>query len=344
MTRILGLGHHVPQQIVSNEMLTAYMDTSDEWIKQRSGIAMRRWSRVGDQTTKGESNFELALGASKKALTMASLNSDDIDGVVYASISPDNDSPGSGALLLRELFSGRGVPLFEVRNHCAGFIYALYIARAYIESGTWRNVLVLGGELQSTGLDLSDAGRGTAVLFGDGFGAVILGAMQVSSSSDIKSPAGILSVILESDGAHADRLGVKCPSFARPVPVCAEDFSPEDGGAYPHMDGKFVFKMASTKMPEVVRKVVAKGGFQLEDLKLVVPHQANQRILDMLGNELGIADRVYSNIASYGNTTAGSIPIALSEAYHEGLISSGDLIALVSFGAGFSWGAALIRW
>ncbi|MBX7144118.1 MAG: ketoacyl-ACP synthase III [Oligoflexia bacterium] len=337
MARVLGTGHAVPRHVVTNADLTAFMETSDEWIQQRSGIRERRWSRQGFATQGEARNVDLALEALHMALSSAKIDSSALDAVVYATITPDEEFPGSGVLLQELLAPAKAVPVFEVRNHCAGFIYALAVARAYIDSGTYKHVAVIGCELQSTGLLLSSAGRGTAVLFGDGAGAFVLGA------STFDQP-GIIGIELCSDGAFADKLGVDAPGFARACALQASHFDGEQPLTAPRMEGQLVFKMASQKMPEVIRKVLQKCGLGLENLDVIVPHQANQRIIEMVGRDLGCPEKIISNIARYGNTTAASIPLALSEAVTQGKIQHGQLVCLVSFGAGFSWGAALIRW
>jgi 3-oxoacyl-[acyl-carrier-protein] synthase-3 len=333
MAKILGTGHALPAQRVTNEDLKKWMDTSDEWIRQRSGISERRWSRQGNSANGGPSNTDLAEQASRLALKNAKLNAQDIDAIVFATITPDNEMPGSGVILHQRLCPDKKLHILEVRNHCTGFLYALCAAQAYIESGLYSRVLVIGAELQSTGLQLDTAGRGTAVLFGDGAGAVVLGPGD-----------GIIAQEFASDGNYAAALGIEAPCFARPHAYALSDFEGDAPAVSPRMEGPLVFKMASQAMPQMVRQVLAKAGFAIEDVKLIVPHQANQRILDMLGKDLGCPEKVFSNIALYGNTTAGTIPIALSECVEAGKIKAGDLVCLVSFGAGFAWGAILLRY
>ncbi|MBN8548126.1 MAG: beta-ketoacyl-ACP synthase 3 [Deltaproteobacteria bacterium] len=337
MAYIAGVGQCVPSHVVTNAELSTYMETSDEWIQQRSGIKERRWARRGNESVGEMGNSDMAERAARSALTQARLTANDIDAIVYATMSPDNEFPGSGTLLAQALCPDRAIPVFEVCNHCTGFLYGLSVARAYIDSGAYRTVLLIGSELLSTGLMLSNEGRATAVLFGDGCGAAI-----VRSSED---PArSILSLDLVSDGAYADKLGVLAPSFARPAPIEVSDFEGEAPAAAPRMDGPFIFKMASLKMPEIILSALTRHGLSAADLDIIVPHQANQRILDMLGQALGCPEKVLSTISRYGNTTAATIPVALSEAVAAGKISKGKLVCLVSFGAGVSWGAALIKW
>lgn len=342
MSFLIAVHHAVPPGIVTNHDLTKFMDTSDEWIKTRSGIKERRWVRDGNREGRGISNQQLAFEAASKALREAEISPQEIDLICYATISADNEMPGSGVLLQQMLAPEKAIPIFEIRNQCSGFIYALQVARGYIEAGAARNALVIGAEIQSTGLDLSDRGRNTAVLFADGAGAAVISSEPPSAQGQSAEGHKLLSVSLASDGTHADKLGVALPGFAGACPIREEDF---DGAAvYPSMDGKFVFKMASLCMPRMVREVVINAGYSMSDLRCVIPHQANQRIIEMLAKDLGREVNVFSNIALYGNTTAASIPLALSEASRQGIMSAGDLVCLVSFGAGFSWGAALIRW
>ena len=334
---ILGTGHAVPPRATTNAELATFMDTSDEWIQQRSGIKERRWCREGMREFVGSGNADLAERAIRMALTSAHIDSQAVDALIYVTISPDSEIPGSALEVAERLGLRPNAPHFDVRNHCSGFLYGLLIARGLVESGRAQNVVVVGVEVQSSGLLLSDAGRGTAVLFGDGAGAVVVGPSAVAGT-------GIRQLLIESNGEYAERLGVACPSFARAVPVSEGDFAEATPAAFPHMDGSLVFKLASATMPELVNRVLAAEGLPAQELSLVVPHQANQRILDMLGRALGAPEKVFSNIAHYGNTTGASIPLALSEAVQAGRVARGDWICLVSFGAGFSWGAALIKW
>ncbi len=335
--RISGVGHAVPQNVVTNTDLTKFMDTSDEWIRERSGIVERRWARSGFESTGSDTNSGLAAAAISNALRSAHLTVDSIGACFYATITPDTEAPGAGAALSKSLFGTRPVYLVEVRNQCAGFMYALGAADAYIRTGGCEHAVVVGVEVLSSGLDLSTRGRNTAVLFGDGAGAVVL-----SKTDD--GDVGIQSVILDSDGSFADNLGVPAPCFGRRPAISAKDFEGESPPVFAHMDGKIVFKAASQRMPEVVLAALKKAGATIEECACIVPHQANQRILDMLGASLGCPEKVFSNIAKYGNTTAASVPLALSCAVEEGRVKRGDLICCVAFGAGFSWGAATVRW
>lgn len=338
MIRISGVGSSRPENIVTNADLEQLMETSDQWIQQRSGIKQRCWSRsLSDLHGGGPRNSEMALEAAKQALDSSEVDLDKIDAVFYSTISSDYDYPGCGAALLGGLGVGRALPVFEIRNHCSGFLYGMLGAHAYLKNQSLNSVLVIGVELQSTGLDVTTAGRDTAVLFGDGAGAVVL-----ARSDDPQR--GIIDIELESDGAFAQSLGVCAPSFARSVPICPADFEVQDRSAFPRMDGKLVFKMASSQMPRTVRNLLERNGLGIDDLKLVIPHQANQRIMDMLGRDLAAPEKIFSVIDQYGNTTAASIPIALWHAANSANLQPGDLICLVSFGAGFSWGGVLLRW
>jgi 3-oxoacyl-[acyl-carrier-protein] synthase-3 len=334
---ISAVEHFVPENAVTNNDLAAFMDTSDEWIQTRTGIKERHWVRKGNEEFRGITSHEMVCKAAIKAFKASGISARDIDIIFYATISPDNEMPGSGVLLKKLLGIERDIPVFEIRNQCSGFLYALQAARAYTENGKAQNVLVVGAEIQSTGLDLSTRGRNTAVLFADGAGVIILSA---SSQNGHK----LLNLKLRSSGIYHDKLGIKFPAYARPEYIKVEDFCGDAPGIYPNMDGKFVFKMASVKMPEIVKEILSESGYTLKDLKAVIPHQANLRIIEMLSASLGPEVKVFSNIQQYGNTTAASIPIALSEASKQNYLEKGDLVCLVSFGAGFSWGAALIIW
>lgn len=339
MASIAAVKHFVPEQIISNDDLSAFMETSDEWIRTRSGIEQRHWLRRGNEKFKSMTNHEMVYNAALQALNEAGLAKEEVDAIVYATISPDNEVPGSGVLLQQLLGIKDPIPVVEIRNQCSGFIFGLMVARSYVDSGSSKCVLVVGAEIQSSGLDLSTAGRATTVLFADGCGVAVI--IPDTCSEGIHQ---ILGIKLVTDGQYADKLGIRYPGFSRPVTVAPDDFDNGATGLFPEMDGKFVFKMASHFMPEVIRDLLKEHDLSPAQLKMIIPHQANQRIIDMLQASFAGEVSVFSNIAHYGNTTAASIPIATSEAISKGLIKSGDLIALVSFGAGFSWGACLIRW
>jgi 3-oxoacyl-[acyl-carrier-protein] synthase-3 len=324
----LGTGLAVPERVVTNDDLSHLMDTSDEWIRTRTGIQQRRWIR------EGETNAELARAASLKALEAAGLEPSAIDVIVYATSTPDHFAPGGGVYLQRLLGVG-AIPSIDIRNQCSGFVYALAIADSFIRVGLYRHVLVVGSEVQSTALDVSTAGRNTAVIFADGAGAVVLGP-----GGDDR---GILAFDLHGDGAHAEKLWVDAPGSMYHPRMSAGQI--EEGRQYLQMDGKEVFRHAVARMPESVSAVLATTGHTTGDLDLLVAHQANLRIAEMMQKVLGLRDdQVYNNIMWYGNTTAATIPIALDECVRSGRLEPGDLVAMTAFGSGFLWGSALVRW
>jgi 3-oxoacyl-[acyl-carrier-protein] synthase-3 len=324
---ILATGYHVPDRVVTNHDLERMMDTSDEWIRERSGIVERRW-------VSGESGSDLALAASRMALARAGMEASDIDCIVFATLSPDHFFPGTGVFLQRKLGLS-GIPCLDVRNQCTGFLYGLSVAEAWIRIGRHRRVLLVGAEVHSTGLEKSTAGRETAVLFGDGAGAVILGPTE--------EERGVLAIRVHADGRHAEKLWVETPASAY-EPFISHEYL-DRGMTFPRMEGREVFKHAAVRMPEAVTEVLADAGCRLEDVALLIPHQANLRISQAVQKRLGLPDeRVFNNIQRYGNTTPASIPIALHEAVDGGRVRNGDLVCLAAFGSGFTWGAALIRW
>lgn len=325
---LVGTGHYVPEHVVTNEDLTRLMDTSDAWIRERSGIGERRW------VTEGTSGVELAELASRMALADAGLLPADLDLIVYATINPDHAFPGNGPFLQQRLGVGN-IGAMDIRNQCTGFVYGLAAADGFIKAGTARTVLVVGSEIHSTGLEVNTRGRDVAVLFGDGAGAVIVSATE--------EPRGLLASCLHSQGEFARELWCELPSA-----MIKGRWRPEqlaEGRQFPRMNGRAVFKHAVQRFGEAIEEVLDKAGVAKEDVALFIPHQANQRITELVTRRLDVpAERVYSNIERYGNTTAASIPIALSEAVREGRIKRGDLVVLVAFGSGFTWGANLIRW
>jgi 3-oxoacyl-[acyl-carrier-protein] synthase-3 len=328
-SRFLGTGLAVPERVVSNEELSRSMETSDEWIRTRTGIQERRW------VSEGETGAELGLRASRLALDAAGLAAGELDAIVYATSSPDHFAPGNGVFLQR-LLGLPALPSIDIRNQCSGFVYALSVADAFIRCGQFRRVLVVGSEIQSTGLDVSTRGRNTAVIFADGAGAVILGPSEDEGR-------GILGFDLHGDGVHAEKLWVDAPGSMYHPRVSREQI--EGGRHFLEMDGKEVFRHAVARMPESVRSVLAATGHTTADLKLLVAHQANLRIAEMVQKALGLRDdQVYNNIMWYGNTTAATIPIGLDECVRSGRIVPGDLVALTAFGSGFLWGSAVVRW
>ena len=325
---IIGTGFFVPERVVTNEELTQYMDTSDEWIRERSGIAERRWVEPGT------SGVSLASNAARMAIADAGIDKDDIDYIIFATINPDYCFPGNGVGVERELGLNH-VGALDVRNQCTGFVYSMAVADGLIKAGIVETVLVIGGEIQSTGLDLSDRGRDLAVLFGDGAGAAIVQATD--------EDRGLISHSMHSQGEFLRELWGEIPTAL--VKDRLNDEMLVEGRHYPQMNGRTVFKHATRRFCEAINEVLEKGGATLDDVALVIPHQANQRITDMVARRMKLPpERVVSNIYKYGNTTAASIPIALAEAVREGRLSRGDLLVLVAFGSGFTWGANLIRW
>jgi len=326
--RITGTGFHVPERVVTNRDLESLMDTTDAWIVERTGIRERRFVEPGTRTT------DLALEATRMALADAGRTPEDVELIVFATITRDLFFPGCASLLQHAL-GLPGVAALEVHNACSGFVYALSVADAMIRAGAYTRVLVVGAEIQSTGLDLSTEGRDMAVLFGDGAGAALVEATE--------EDRGIRSWALHSEGEFARELWAEAPNSTVPGRLTPEMLA--SGAMFPRMNGRQVFKHATTRFPEVIREVLDKAGEKLEDVALVVPHQANQRISDMVAHKLGLPpERMFQNIQRYGNTTAASIPIALAEARSEGRIRDGDLVVLAAFGAGFAWGAAAVRW
>jgi 3-oxoacyl-[acyl-carrier-protein] synthase-3 len=331
MTRavILGTGMSVPDRVVTNDDLAALMETSDEWIRTRTGIAERRWVR------EGQTGVSLALDASRAALDMAGRSPRDIDAIVYATSTPDHFAPGGGVYLQEQLGAGP-VPALDVRTQCSGFIYALSVADAWIRARSYRTILVVGSEVQSTGMDLSSEGRHTAVIFADGAGAAVLGPSDDDSR-------GIMGFDIHTEGAHAEKLWVDAPGSMYNPRISPKHI--EEGRHFLHMDGKDVFRHAVVRMPESVRAVLDAQGLSPADISLLIPHQANLRISEMVQKSLGLRDdQVYNNIMRYGNTTSATIPIALDECVRAGRIKEGDLLVFTAFGSGFTWGSTVLRW
>lgn len=345
-SKIAGLGHYVPKNIYTNNDLKRFMDTSDEWIQERTGIKERRYADRLEETT-----TSMGVEAAKIAIERAGITKDDVDFIIFATLSPDYYFPGCGVLLQREM-DMKEIGALDIRNQCSGFIYALSIADQFIKTGMYKNILVVGSEKHSYALDFSTRGRAVSVIFGDGAGAAVL-------QPATEAGKGILSTHLHSDGTEAEKLAMYYPGASggkglenRPnwpdqelggMLMTAEML--EDGSAFPYMDGQAVFKKAVVKFPEVISEALAKNNLKSTDIDLLVPHQANLRISQFVQKTLGLRDdQVFNNIQKYGNTTAASVPIALSEAWETGRMKEGDLICLAAFGAGFTWGSALIRW
>lgn len=332
-SRIAGLGMYVPENVVTNEDLTKVMETSHDWIVERTGIHERRHIEKGD----GNTTAIMGVKAAKTAIERAEINKDDIDLILFATLSPDYYFPGSG-VLVQEALEIENCPAMDIRNQCSGFIYALSTADQFIKTGMYNNILVIGSENHSGGLEMSTRGRGVSVIFGDGAGAAIL-----TRSDD--SSRGILSTHLHAQGEFAEELSLIGPSTNRWVPEIIAANDPEDTSYYPYMNGQLVFKNAVVRFSEVIMEGLKQNELMQDQIDLLVPHQANLRISQFIQKKFGLTDdQVYNNIQRYGNTTAGSIPIALTEAWQEGKVQPGDLVVLAAFGSGFTWGSAIIRW
>lgn len=332
-SKIIGMGMYVPENIVKNEDLTELMDTSNEWILERTGIEERRHIKKGD----GNTTAVMGVKASKIAIERAGIDKNDIDLILFATLSPDYYFPGSGVIVQQQLDIPT-CPAMDIRNQCSGFIYALSTADQFIKTGMYKNILIIGSENHSGGLDMTTRGRGVSVIFGDGAGSVVL-----SRSED--ADKGILSTHLHSEGQFAEELALIGPSTRRWVPEIMETNDPEDISYYPNMNGQLVFKNAVVRFSEVIMEGLKKNQISVDQIDMLIPHQANLRISQFIQKKFSLSnDQVYNNIMRYGNTTAGSIPIAMTEAWEEGKINSGDLVVLAAFGSGFTWGSALIRW
>ena len=328
---ITGMGYYVPDNIVTNEDLSKIMDTNNEWIIERTGIKERRW------INNDESTSSMALEASKNAIADAGIEKSAVDFIIFATLSPDYYFPGPGVTLQKELGLDT-IGALDVRNQCSGFVYALSIADQYIKTGMYENILVVGSEYHSGGLDKTTKGRGVSVIFGDGAGAAIV-------SKSPSAERGILSTHLHAQGEHAEELTLIGPSTRRWVPEIIDNDGKDDQAIYPYMNGTFVFKHAVTRFPQVIGEALIKNNLQSTDIDLLIPHQANLRISQFVQKKMGLSnDQVFNNIQKYGNTTAASIPIALAEAKQAGKVKEGDLICLAAFGSGFTWASALIRW
>ena len=328
-SKIVGVGHYVPENIVTNDDISKFVDTSDEWIQERTGIQERRWFNPEKDTV-----ANMATRASKMALERAGIEASEIEMIIFATITPDYFFPGSGVLLQRELgLPGR--PALDLRNACSGFIYGLSTADAFIKSGVHKTILVIGAEIQSSALDKTTAGRSTNVIFADGAGAAILQATEENT--------GVLTSHLHADGNFAEELYVKDPGSSRQVRLSNELIAGDSFKVY--MNGNGVFKHAVVRFNEVINEALDAVGKTADDLDLFIPHQANLRISQFVQRKLNLPDeKVFNNIMHYGNTTAASIPIAMSEAWEQGKLKKGDLLCLAAFGSGYTWASALIDW
>ena len=332
-SKITGLGYFVPENIVTNNDLSKFMETSDEWIEERTGIKERRW--IDPKT--GETTSTMAVKASKIAIERSGLKKEDIDFIIFATLSPDMYFPGGG-VRVQDMLDMPTIGALDVRNQCSGFIYAISVADQFIKTGMYKNILVIGAENHSGGLEKSTRGRGVTVIFGDGAGAAVL------SRSEEKGK-GILSSHLHSEGKHARELMLDGPNTGRWVPEILAESDPEDQSYYPQMNGQFVFKHAITRFSEAIVEGLEANNLQKEDIDMLIPHQANLRISKFIQKKFSLSnDKVHNNIMKYGNTTAASVIIALTEAWEHGKIKDNDLVVLAAFGSGFTWGSVIIRW
>lgn len=350
-TKIAAIGHYVPDWVVTNDDLSKVMDTNDEWIRERTGIQERRYGERMKETT-----TTIGTRAAEMAIKNAGIDKSDIDFIIFATLSPDYYFPGCGVLLQRELgITNTEIGALDIRNQCSGFVYGLSIADQFIKSGMYKNILLVGAEMHSFGLDYTTRGRNVTVIFGDGAGAVILQPTEEE---------GVLTTKLHSDGSYAEKLAFINPGSHAGYHLKKQGMEPDyqyedttyggmfmnehmvqSGQIYPNMEGQFVFKLAVQKFPEVIKEALDDTGLNKEDIDMFIPHQANLRISQFVQKRLGLRDdQVWNNIQKYGNTTAASIPLALSEAVEAGAVKKGDLVCLAAFGSGFTWGSALIRW
>jgi len=308
------------------------MDTNDEWIQERTGIKQRHWIKEGSN----ETSATMGAKAAEKAIERSGLAKEDIDFIVFATLSPDYYFPGCG-VQIQDMLNMDTVGALDIRNQCSGFVYALSTADQFIKTGMYKNILVIGSEYHSNGLDKTTRGRGVSVIFGDGAGACVLSRTEDNQK-------GILSSHLHSQGKYADKLIVESPSIKHWVPEILNS-DEEDISYFPYMDGTFVFKNAVVRFSEVIMEALAANNMTPNDIDLFIPHQANLRISQFIQHKFKLKDeQVYNNIMNYGNTTAASIVIALSEAWEKGLVKENDIVLLAAFGSGFTWGSVLLRW
>lgn len=333
-SKIAGLGSYVPENVVTNDDLAQRMDTNDVWIQERTGIKERRHIKKGD----GNSTAKMGFKAAKVAIERSGISKDDLDMIIFATLSPDYYFPGCG-VQVQEMLDIKTIPALDVRNQCSGFIYALSVADQFIKTGMYQNILVIGSENHSGGLDFTDRGRSVSVIFGDGAGAAVLTRSHHNSQ-------GILSTHLHSEGKHALELSLKGPSTEHWVPeIIAENPQGDDIPYYPYMNGQFVFKNAVQRFSEVIMEGLKANGLEVSDIDMLIPHQANLRISQYVQQKFKLKDdQVFNNIQKFGNTTSASIPIALTEAWENGKIKEGDLVILAAFGSGFTWASAVIEW
>lgn len=353
-SKIAGIGYYVPENVVTNDDLAEVMETSDAWIRERTGIEERRFAKKHEETS-----TTMAAEAAKIAIERAGIQKEEVDFIIFATLSPDYYFPGCGVLLQRELgITKTEIGALDIRNQCSGFIYGLSIADQFVKSGMYKNILLVGAEMHSMGTEFSTNGRNVTVIFGDGAGAVII---QPTTEEN----KGVLTTKLHSDGNYAEKLAMINPGshggyhydklglesdfgFDKSIKygeIFMNHHMIDSNQIYPQMEGQFVFKLAVQKFPEVIQEALTATGLATKDIDMLIPHQANLRISQFVQRRLGLKDdQVWNNIQKYGNTTAASIPIALCEAWEAGAIKEGDLVCLAAFGSGFTWGSALIRW
>lgn len=332
-SRIKGVGHYVPENVVTNNDLAKLIDTNDAWITERTGIKERRFADI----SKGETTSYMGFRAAEVAIERAGIDKSEIDFIIFATLSPDFYFPGPGVLVQKQLGLDT-VGALDIRNQCSGFVYGLSVADQFIKTGMYKNILLIGSELHSGGLDMTTRGRGVSVIFGDGAGAVVVSRAE-------NNEKGILSTHMHSEGQHAEELALIGPSTSHWVPEIIKNADENDISYYPYMNGNFVFKHAVVRFSEVIVEALQANAKEIEDINLLIPHQANLRISQFIQKKMGMRDdQVFNNIMKYGNTTAASIPIAMSEAWEQGRIKEGDLICLAAFGSGFTWASALLYW
>lgn len=327
--KITGIGKYVPPRVVKNQELEPLMDTSDEWIRQRTGIEERRWAEEGMSTT------SLGVEAARAALKDAGKTPQDVDAIIFATLSSDFVFPGCGVLAQEMLMPEKFVPAIDIRNQCTGFLYSLSVADAWIRADVYKTVLIIGSEIHSNGIDATPEGRDIGVLFGDGAGAAIVEASDDGS--------GILTSKLHAEGKYADKLWLQRPSSCE-WPRIPKGETVIDKSYFPQMDGKLVFKNAVTRMCEVIMEACADQGMKVTDIDFVLAHQANLRINMMVLEQLGITpEKTLNTLQKYGNTTAATLPIGFEEAKAQGMLKPGMTVAMVAFGSGFTWGATLMK-
>jgi 3-oxoacyl-[acyl-carrier-protein] synthase-3 len=323
---------YVPDRVVTNDELASLMDTTDEWIRQRTGIEERRYIEPGQQPA------DLACAATKRALEAAQLGPEDIDCIVLTTLSSQADFPGT-SFFLQDQLGLSDTPCFDVRAQCSGFLFGLAVANGFIRSGMYRRVLVVGCEVHSTGIDISDTGRDVAVIFGDGAGAALLEATEDDSNG-----SGLLEIRLHAEGKFAKKLWVEAPGSGF-MPARLSHELIDEGRHFPQMEGRFVFKHAVRRMPEVLLETLNAASLKLEDVDLFLFHQANLRINEFVMEQMGIpAERCSNNIQRYGNCSSASIPILLDEAARAGRLEPGQIVSMTGFGSGFTWASAVLRW